>query len=158
MGSSAPGVGAHTMSRVFPLRRREPTMTTARQIEANRRNALKSTGPRTLRGKSIVSPNAAPHGLDSTSPAIPRLEDPDAWHQHHEATVESLAPVGQVETDLAERVALILWPLRRVARFEQHVTPTARQRSFDDLATRRRPLIPLPDTISPEQARWRLTE
>ena len=80
-------------------------MTSLRQIEANRRNALKSTGPRSLHGKSVVSQNAARHGLDSASPVIPRLEDPDEWRQHRQAAIDSLAPIGQVEHDLAERVA-----------------------------------------------------
>ena len=38
------------------------------------------------------------------------------------------------------------------------MTHTTRQRSFDDLAAQRRPLTQLPDTITPEQARWRLAE
>jgi len=38
-------------------------MTSARQIAANRRNALKSTGPRTRVGKSRAARNAFRHGL-----------------------------------------------------------------------------------------------
>jgi hypothetical protein len=38
-------------------------MATARQIEANRKNAKRSTGPRTAAGKSISSGNALRHGL-----------------------------------------------------------------------------------------------
>ena len=39
-------------------------MTSARRIAANRENAKKSTGPRTRRGKSRASRNAARHGLE----------------------------------------------------------------------------------------------
>jgi len=45
-------------------------MTTTRQIEANRANARKSTGPRTERGKARASHNALRHGL-----SIPVLAD-----------------------------------------------------------------------------------
>jgi hypothetical protein len=45
-------------------------MTTARQMEANRANARKSTGPRTKLGKARASRNARRHGL-----SIPVLAD-----------------------------------------------------------------------------------
>jgi hypothetical protein len=38
-------------------------MATERQIEANRKNALLSTGPKTNEGKMIVSGNAVKHGI-----------------------------------------------------------------------------------------------
>ena len=46
-------------------------MTTARQIVANRRNARKSTGPRTPAGKAIVRKNALKHGLLSREVILP---------------------------------------------------------------------------------------
>jgi hypothetical protein len=46
-------------------------MATPRQIAANRRNAQKSTGPRSSSGKRRVSGNARRHGLSSTAPLGP---------------------------------------------------------------------------------------
>jgi hypothetical protein len=48
-------------------------MTTLLKIEANRQNALASTGPQTAEGKIIVSGNAIRHGLLSWKPVIPGL-------------------------------------------------------------------------------------
>src|SRR3954462_11253132 len=91
------------------------SMTTERQIAANRQNAQHSTGPRTQQGKAVASRNNTRHGLRATTPVIPRLESPEDWAQHREATIASLAPDNILEASLAERVALILWRLDRVA-------------------------------------------
>jgi hypothetical protein len=53
-------------------------MTSTKQIEANRRNALASTGPRTQEGKAIVARNAVKHGLTAQSVLLP---------DEHEATI-----------------------------------------------------------------------
>ena len=45
-------------------------MSSIKQIEANRLNAGKSTGPRTTEGKSVVAANALKHGIFARSPAI----------------------------------------------------------------------------------------
>jgi hypothetical protein len=110
-------------------------MTTERQLAANRRNAQHSTDPRTARGKAIASRNSTRHGLHArAAPTIPRLESPAAWEQHRAATIGGLAPATPVEEALAERIALILWRLDRVARYEQSVATRAQQRAPDDLA------------------------
>ena len=50
-------------------------MATQAQINANRANALKSTGPRSAEGKSASRFNALKHGIDAASIVIPG-EDP----------------------------------------------------------------------------------
>ena len=46
-----------------PVRGYMEPMATDRQIEANRKNAEKSCGPRTSEGKAKVAMNALKHGL-----------------------------------------------------------------------------------------------
>jgi hypothetical protein len=49
------------------------------------------------------------------SPVVAPLEHLPAWEMHRAAIVDDLAPVGAVEQALAERIALLLWRLNRVA-------------------------------------------
>jgi hypothetical protein len=101
------------------------SVSTLAKIEANRENALASTGPKTVEGKAIVSGNAIRHGLLSWKPVIPGFETVEDWESHHDRTLDSLAPVGYAETILAERAALLLWRLDRVSRYEREVTAIA---------------------------------
>jgi hypothetical protein len=96
-------------------------MTTSAQIEANRKNALVSTGPKTPAGKARAGQNALRHGLGTLLPVLPgeRAED---WEAHRDGILASLAPVGALEESLAHRVALCLWRLGRVAAYEMAVT------------------------------------
>jgi hypothetical protein len=112
-------------------------MTTLLKIESNRQNALASTGPQTTEGKAIVSGNAIRHGLLSWKPTIPGLESVEDWEAHFEMTMESLAPVGHTETLLAERAAMLLWRLGRVARYEREATAVA----LEHAETRKRPKL-----------------
>ncbi len=92
-------------------------MTTAAKLTANKRNAQRSTGPKTATGKAVARLNATSHGLRAASPVVPG-EDPTAWEAFREAMAADLAPVGMLESELAERVAALLWRLRRVQSFE----------------------------------------
>lgn len=103
-------------------------MTSAKRTAANRRNALKSTGPRTPEGKRRTSMNALKHGLRAASMAVPVLEDPKDWETHRAQTVRDLTPVGYLETVFAERAAALLWRLARVVRYEAEVVSIAMSR------------------------------
>lgn len=92
--------------------------TSTRKLAANRKNALRSTGPRSAAGLSTSSRNALRHGLRSVSPVVAAVETAEAWEEHRAALFESLAPVGYLEELLAERVAILSWRLDRVVRFE----------------------------------------
>src|SRR5688572_1231989 len=93
--------------------------TSTQKVKANRRNAKRSTGPASDEGKAIVASNALRHGLLSWRPVLPEVEREEDWQDHLRRTLDSLAPEGQVEVALAERVALLLWRLNRVARYER---------------------------------------
>lgn len=99
-------------------------MTTLAKIEANRRNAERSTGPRTAEGRVIVSRNATTHGIYSAVPVVPG-ECPDEWAAHRAGVVAALAPVGLLGVNLAERAALLLWRLARLARYEAETVASA---------------------------------
>ena len=99
-------------------------MTTLAKIEANQRNGQLSTGPRTPEGKAVVARNATKHGIFAAVPVLPG-ECPDAWEAHRAGVVASLAPVGLLEVNLAERAALLLWRLQRLARYEAETVAAA---------------------------------
>ena len=88
-------------------------MSSAKQIAANRENARRSTGPKTLAGKTTSSRNALKHGLLSAQMLLPD-EDPKELSALAEAIHEQLAPEGEMEQALADRVVACLWRLRRV--------------------------------------------
>lgn len=87
------------------------------KIEANRRNALLSTGPKTEEGRKASSANALRHGL--TAQKLMLLDEkPEDFAAHYAAMRAALAPGDEVEERLVERIALCAWRLRRPARAE----------------------------------------
>jgi hypothetical protein len=93
-----------------------------RKIEANRRNARKSTGPRTPAGKSRVSRNALKHGIFSKkllTKDVAGGEDPREYLQLQAAIYEQYRPVGRFEEMLVDWIASFTWRLSRVPRCER---------------------------------------
>ena len=78
-------------------------MSTLRQIEANRRNAQKSTGPTSVTGKATSSMNALKTGIHAESLVLPsenlagldELID-DYYQHHHPATPDTRALVDEL--------------------------------------------------------------
>lgn len=81
-------------------------------------------GPNTAEGRVISARNSLTHGITAKAVVLPGIEDPSDWEVHCDGVLESLMPVGYLETELAERVAMLLWRLRRVQRYEQTATST----------------------------------
>ena len=79
-------------------------MASQAQTEANRRNAQKSTGPRTPEGKTTVSQNALRHGLCADLPLTDDESEDDA-HQLLAALIEENQPVGANEEILVHQMA-----------------------------------------------------
>jgi len=93
-------------------------MISQRKLEANRRNAAKSTGPRTAQGKAKVSLNAVTHGMTAATVVLPH-EDEQAYQHRLEAWTGELKPPGELGQYLVERVVRISWQLDRADTFEQ---------------------------------------
>jgi hypothetical protein len=92
-------------------------MTSDKQTEANRRNARKSTGPKTSEGKAAVRLNALKHGLLSQDMLLPG-EDEATLRELGERVRADLRPVGELEDLLAEQIVTAIWRLRRLRRAE----------------------------------------
>jgi hypothetical protein len=92
-------------------------MTSYRQIEANRRNALKSTGPRTGAGKQASRCNAVRHGLTAET-VIGALEDAEDYKAFEAAVSADYDAQSAVERELILRLASLLWRLRRTTTME----------------------------------------
>jgi hypothetical protein len=95
-------------------------------------------GPNTQEGKEIVRWNATRHGIRSPAPVVPGVERKEDWEEHREGVLENVSPVGHLEFVLAERVALLLWRLNRVTRYETESIALFQEKSEDDLADKRR--------------------
>lgn len=95
-------------------------MATRKQIAANRRNALSSTGPKTKSGKAVARLNAVKHGLTASLPVIPG-EDVNECESFMSERIAAVAPVGPIEFDCALRLASYAWRLRRIALFESRL-------------------------------------
>jgi len=88
-------------------------MTSEPQVEANRRNARKSTGPRTAAGKAVVALNGMKHGLLSRESLVKGESEAElvAFGKRLRA---QLAPVGELELLLVDRIVSTAWRLRRL--------------------------------------------
>ncbi|MGA2842738.1 MAG: hypothetical protein ABSG18_21745 [Steroidobacteraceae bacterium] len=92
-------------------------MTSFRQIEANRRNAYKSTGPITEEGKQRSRCNAVRHGLTAET-VIGALEDAEDYKAFEAAIIADYDAQSAVERELVLRLASLLWRLRRATTME----------------------------------------
>ena len=92
-------------------------MTSLKQIEANRRNALKSTGLTTPEGKERSRCNAVRHGLTAET-VIAVLERADDYEAFEAALISDYDAETAVQRELVLRLASVLWRLRRATGME----------------------------------------
>ena len=105
-------------------------MTSYRQIEANRRNALKSTGPKTEGGKQVSRCNAVRHGLTAET-VLSALEDAEDYKAFEAAITADYDAQSAVERELVLRLASILWRLRRATTMETGLFEIQAQQQHD---------------------------
>jgi hypothetical protein len=92
-------------------------VTSFKQFEANRRNALNSTGPITPEGKERSRCNAVRHGLTAET-VIGSLEDAEDYAAFEAAVIADYEADTAVQRELVLRLASILWRLRRSTAIE----------------------------------------
>jgi hypothetical protein len=108
-------------------------MPTLHQFEANRRNAEKSTGPRTPEGKAAVAQNAITHGIFCDS-LLTEGDDPVVLQQLTAGLMSDIAPRNTSERVLAERIISTTWRLRKLGQAEQHMHQRLADGEREDLA------------------------
>jgi hypothetical protein len=92
-------------------------MTSLKQIDANRRNAQKSTGPQTVEGKQRSRRNALRHGLTADT-VIGVLENAEDYAALEAALVAEYRARSYIAHELVVRLASVLWRLRRATAIE----------------------------------------
>jgi hypothetical protein len=95
-------------------------LATKRQIAANRRNAQRSTGPRTAAGKCKSRRNALKHGLTAEKMLL-EYEDAELFKTFHETLHKEFSPVTLAESLLVTQLATTIWRLRRAPGYEQGI-------------------------------------
>src|SRR5476649_2810491 len=109
-----------TKSGLLTKREGKKKMATLSQIEANRRNARLSTGPRTPEGKAASSMNAFKTGIDAESSVIPG-EDAAALAALTERFYHNCQPQTAIESLLVDNIIRAAWRLRRFDRTDAEI-------------------------------------
>ena len=119
-------------------------MASIKQVEANRRNSQKSTGPRTPEGKAAVRLNALRHGLCARTAVLP-TENAEEFHQLCADLETEWQPQGRTEQYLLEQMAVSQWKAARAARMEHNLYDKG---NLSEARTR------LLDHVLRQQTRW----
>jgi hypothetical protein len=95
-------------------------MMTQARLDANRRNASKSAGPRTAHGKAMSRRNALKHGLCSENALMPG-EDEDRFRELVDGLTAEFQPASPSRACLVDRLATSYWKLARIQRIENGI-------------------------------------
>jgi hypothetical protein len=85
----------------------------APQIEANRLNALKSTGPTSVNGKHVSRRNVLRQGFTAET-----VLEPEEYRTFEAAILSEYLPQTPVEQEFVRRLASLFWRLRRATSIE----------------------------------------
>jgi hypothetical protein len=105
-------------------------MVSQRQLEANRANAKRSTGPKSASGKARSRLNAVTHGLTSRQLVV-GAEKPEDFDALREALFADLEPSGAFQCELVDEIARFMWRLRRIPVLEADLLNRLTFRSDD---------------------------
>ena len=123
-------------------------MSTERQIEANRRNAQLSTGPRTPEGRAAVRLNGVKHGLTAQTLILPG-ESVEDFEAHLTALEQQYRPSNPTEEMLVRYMAMAYWRLRRLYHTEasyyklQLIDLPLRVKDYEELGEQGKPAVVL---------------
>ena len=92
-------------------------MASKKQLEANKANAKRSTGPKSQLGKARSRRNSWKHGLTAETLIIGGEEEA-RFKELRSELMQQHDPQSALEAELVERLVGILWRLRRVPFFE----------------------------------------
>ena len=154
-------------------------MSTQKQRNANRANAQHSTGPASDEAKAAITCNALKHGFYANHAVLANHEDAAEYAVLQRDYFDHLAPDGPVELELAARIVLSVWQLRRIENAENQALQLALDTAKDRLSGRVKDPealalgwhwrdenvpaqgltgpTPLLETISRHRARWERT-
>jgi hypothetical protein len=110
-------------------------MASAAQVLANRANALKSTGPRTLEGKVRSAQNSRTHGFTAATLFIPDDERAE-FEAFSRELIRDTRPEGALEHEFFGRLLTSAWNLRRVRLAESRLLASSELDSDDQAALR----------------------
>ncbi|MFH2035311.1 MAG: hypothetical protein ABIJ45_02820 [Candidatus Zixiibacteriota bacterium] len=116
-------------------------MTSQKKVESNRKNAQKSTGPKTEEGKDAVRMNAFKHGLFAKDIVIncPKYqENPAEFEELHQSLKDEFCPVGRFQEHLIYSIAISIWRFRRsviaeTAHISNQIGYVDTEQNYDDL-------------------------
>jgi len=103
-------------------------MSSLRQIEANRRNAQRSTGPRTPEGRAAVRLNGVQHGLSAKTIAL-RGESAEDFQALLDSLEAEFQPSTPMQEAVVQDIAVSTWRLRR----HHHVEGAYQHMRLEDL-------------------------
>jgi hypothetical protein len=123
---------AETVDRVGEKEKRKTSTVSARKAASNRKNALKSTGPRTVRGKAFSRRNALKHGFFAreTIDFFLEREDPEEYDELLNGLREDFQPVEAAEELEVWNIAVRWRMFARLLHFESAQNRVAMRRAM----------------------------
>jgi hypothetical protein len=92
-------------------------MTSAKQVEANKKNAQHSSGPVSASGRKKAAINSITHGLTAQTIVLPEHEK-EPYRLYSEGIAKDLAPVGTYEATLVASIIDGRWRIHQIASME----------------------------------------